>query len=238
MVLGESTNSGWHATTGTGTDLGAPQLVDGYANGWLVTPTSPGHDMVVNLEWTPQRWVGAALVVSATALVVCLVLACWPRRMRRRPAADDDTLAVGSPLSSPGARPGWRGLVVVPLVAGAVAAAVLLPAAAVPVAALTLVALSWRHGRILIAAACVGLLAAVDATVAVSQAQHHFAAEFGWPAHFETAGRLAWLAVALLVADVLVEAARSRGARARVAPPTNSGAREGGTTRGRHVRRT
>ncbi len=43
MVLGQSTNAGWHAITSTGKDLGAPQVIDGYANGWLVTPSKPGR---------------------------------------------------------------------------------------------------------------------------------------------------------------------------------------------------
>jgi hypothetical protein len=84
MVLGQSTNAGWHAETGTGKDLGAPQLIDGYGNGWLVTPPKPGQDMVITLNWTPQRLVWIALVASAFTIVACVVLALWPRRRRRR----------------------------------------------------------------------------------------------------------------------------------------------------------
>ncbi|MGH3185205.1 MAG: hypothetical protein ACRDOE_25320, partial [Streptosporangiaceae bacterium] len=72
LVLGESTNAGWHATTGTGTDLGAPALIDGYANGWLVTPSKPGQDIVITLEWTPKRLVWVALVTSGAILVLCV----------------------------------------------------------------------------------------------------------------------------------------------------------------------
>ena len=38
LVLGQSHNVGWTATA-DGDDLGEPVLVDGFANGWLVTPT-------------------------------------------------------------------------------------------------------------------------------------------------------------------------------------------------------
>ena len=38
LVLGESNSPGWHAHVVNGHDLGPSQLVDGYANGWLVTP--------------------------------------------------------------------------------------------------------------------------------------------------------------------------------------------------------
>ena len=34
-------------------NLGKPQLVDGYANGWLITPKS--SDLEVSLDWTPQN---------------------------------------------------------------------------------------------------------------------------------------------------------------------------------------
>ena len=269
LVLGESTNAGWHATTATGLDLGPPHLVDGYANGWLVTPPTPGHDMVITLEWTPQRLVWAAIVVSATTLVVCLVLACWPRRGRRRNAggrADDDDdvlsegpgaqavrtddgsgqLVLGSPLSSTGVRPGWRGLVLVPLVAGGIAAALIVPAAGLPVAAAALVAVVLRHGRVLLAAGCVALVVGVDWMVTASQALHHFAAEFGWPQHFETAGRVAWLAVVVLSADAIVEIARNRQLGLRRRPARRGSALEGigsrlagflRPARGRHARR-
>jgi arabinofuranan 3-O-arabinosyltransferase len=95
MVLGQSTNAGWHATTGAGTDLGPPRVIDGYANGWLVTPSAPGHDMVITLTWTPQRLVWVALAVSALSLVLCVVLGCWPRRRRGRRGAEPVSVPAG-----------------------------------------------------------------------------------------------------------------------------------------------
>ena len=59
LVLGQSENAGWHATT-DGAALGPRRLVDGYANGWLVDPTTDESFDVV-LEWTPQRSVWASL---------------------------------------------------------------------------------------------------------------------------------------------------------------------------------
>ena len=44
------------------------QLVDGYANGWLVKPTSSSFDVV--LQWTPQQQVWAAIWISAARRVV------------------------------------------------------------------------------------------------------------------------------------------------------------------------
>jgi arabinofuranan 3-O-arabinosyltransferase len=80
LVLGESHNSGWEATA-AGHDLGAPTLVNGFANGWQVRPGKAGTIEVV-LRWTPQRLVWVGLGLSALAVVVCLVLVFWRGRRR------------------------------------------------------------------------------------------------------------------------------------------------------------
>ena len=66
VVLGQSFSPGFVATTGDGTDLGEPTLINGYANGWLVDPEEVGADATINVEWTPQRlvWIGMALSVA------------------------------------------------------------------------------------------------------------------------------------------------------------------------------
>ena len=38
LVLGESINRGWTATVDGGPSLGSPELIDGFANGWIVNP--------------------------------------------------------------------------------------------------------------------------------------------------------------------------------------------------------
>ena len=238
MVLGESTNSGWHATV-AGKDLGPPQLIDGYANGWLVTPKTSGRDMVITLEWTPQHFVNDAIVLTGVTVLVCLVLVCWPRRRRRfetdsespYPDAtsstgpstgaswlDDPWPVLGSPVRSSGTRPPWYTMVGVSLLAGGVTSAVVAPAAGIPVAVATLLAVVSSYGRVLLALGSVGLLVVVDQMVTAAQDKFHYAAEFGWPTHFETASTLAWLAVAALAADALVQEVRERrGHRARAA---------------------
>jgi hypothetical protein len=246
MVLGQSTNAGWHATTSTGVDLGAPQVIDGFANGWLVTPSEPGQDMVITLEWTPQRLVWIALVVSAVTLGLCLVLACWPRRRRQR--RKDATVTVptsptgeyaeasaialdnarapsspllGSPLRSHGTRPRWFVVLAVSVVIGAVTSAIISPRAGLPVGLAAFLALVVGYGRVFLAVGSVGLLVAVDRMVTSGQSKFRFLAEFGWPTHFETASTLAWFAVAALGADALVQEVRDR--RARRALPRGDG---------------
>ena len=96
-------------------------------------------------------------------------------------------------------------MVVVPVLAGGVTAAVVAPAAGIPIALATFVALVGSYGRALLAVGSVGLLVAVDRMVSAAQGKFHYLAEFGWPTHFETASILAWLAVAALAADALVQ---------------------------------
>lgn len=104
LVLGESINSGWQAvatssanpTTGSHSiNLGSPQLMDSFANGWQVTradlvalgisSSTKGtrNSFEVTFTWTPQARVWAALVVSAAAFVFCLVVGFLPERFRR-----------------------------------------------------------------------------------------------------------------------------------------------------------
>src|SRR5690606_3961682 len=56
-------------------------LVDGYANGWLVTPSGEG-EVAIELRWTPQRirWVGFG--VSGATLLACAAI-LWRTRSRR-----------------------------------------------------------------------------------------------------------------------------------------------------------
>jgi hypothetical protein len=87
LVLGESLNSGWEATGPDGRSLGPPQLIDGYANAWYVTPAGDGA-FTVTLQFGPQRMVTPAIFASAATLALCLLLGFVPfgavrRRFRR-----------------------------------------------------------------------------------------------------------------------------------------------------------
>lgn len=66
LVLGESYDRGWRASC-DGRSLGAPVVVDGYANGW----TAPADCRRVSFAFAPQRVVDWAYALSA---LVCLLL--------------------------------------------------------------------------------------------------------------------------------------------------------------------
>lgn len=77
LILGQSYSEGWSASV-DGVGLGAPTLVDGFANGWQIEPTERGSTVIVDLEWRPQRKVDLALALSGIGIVVCLILALRP----------------------------------------------------------------------------------------------------------------------------------------------------------------
>ena len=90
LVMGQSINAGWVARVDGGSTLGAPVLIDAFANGWRIDPgtqTGPDHPDTfdVTVTWTPQSRSDAALAASALAILACLFLAFAPRRWRRLP---------------------------------------------------------------------------------------------------------------------------------------------------------
>ena len=206
-------------------------------------------DLVVTLRWTPQSKVNVALVISGLTFLACLVVGFAPRRRwwrrsgrgRHAKGANGTTPADGhdpgaivvdgwpgdpqpppelaSPLASDGRRPHWPTIVVVALVTGAVAAAISSPLIGVAAGLAVGAATALRHARGLTSLVAVGLVAAAGASVVVGQATHPLFESADWPAHFESAAVLAWMAVVFLGADAVVETARRLAARRRTTAP-------------------
>ena len=215
LVLGQSQNAGWKATA-NGHDLGGSQLVDGYANGWKVTPGRNGV-IDVTLTWTPQRTVWIAIAISAITLLVCLALVLGIRRRRNRgrdsPAPLPDTAIVGEPdqvavLELPGRRDrvlGRAATVVGTLGVALGAAALSRWWVGLVVGAAFLLAARWPRLRWITKLAAPAALAAVALYVVVQQARHHYPSVLEWPANFDRVNAVAWLAVLLLVSDAVLE---------------------------------
>ncbi len=224
LVLGQSSNAGWEASV-AGKDVGGSTLVNGYANGWLVHPTAGTFS--VTLRWTPQRTVWIALGVSALAFLVCLFLAL--RRRRGSAPKDDDVpdddrvLRFTNPLVATGTEP--RPLVVAAAAIGVGVVGIVLASWWVGLLAAVLVAVVARVPRLrfLIALGAPLALAACAAYVIVQQYRHNYPSDLDWPTQFDGINDVAWLAVILLLADVVVEAVRRRGVhRPTPAPPDDA----------------
>lgn len=190
LVLAQGNSEGWRATIDGGS-IGDRQLVDGYANGWLVTPDGPGT-FAIKLRWEPQRLLWAGFAASGLTLVVaCLIL--W-RTRGRGPSQVEPSLAA-TPLllwRTPWTvAPGIPSVGVSAAIVGLGALAAATPTVAVAALAITLAAGLLPRGRLL-------LVVAAPAALALSR--------------LDERPSLAWLAVALLAADLLLDPRRSPSA--------------------------
>ncbi len=225
LVLGQSFNSGWTAQVDGGPSLGGPKSVDGYANGWLVQPKTSGQ-MLVTLHWKPQDRVNLALYLSAVAGILCLLLVLW--RPRRRDDGDRHSLDTAttaatepaggdaparpqlvSPLRSTGRPLSLQASLVVTLASAAVSGFVIGPWAAPVVGLAVAVVLLRPRLRALLTIGAVLCVAISGLYITQLEVRYHFPAGADWPSSFSAVTWVAWLAVALLVADAVIEYLRS-----------------------------
>jgi arabinofuranan 3-O-arabinosyltransferase len=214
LVLGQSFSSGWHAAIAGGRSLGPPHLIDGYANGWYM-PASNGEGVTtVNIEWTPQRFVWAAIGVSGAALLLTLLIAVLPSRA----VAGDRRVVPGPEPAS------WRNLVrldgltgrsllrtlLAALTWGALVAVVSRPAIGAAAAVATVIACRLRAGRAVCRLAAVASLLALPLYVVSEQVAYRYWPDINWPSEVSSANDLAWLGLALVGADVLAGFRRRR----------------------------
>ncbi len=240
IVLGESRSPGWHARVVGGHDLGPSQLVDGYANGWLVTPPASGTFDVV-FEWTPQRQVKAAIGLSLLGALMCLVIIAftWIRRRgvvatARTPLPGDADVGLawsglgvtahtlGQQTGPAGATGDTRIRWLAPLATGVLAALVVAPWVGVLIAAVVFVIVTRPRLRDPVLAVPAVLLALCGAYIVVEQYRYRYPPVFEWPTVFPHARTLAWVAVMLLTADAVVDIVRGR--RSQTPRPGDPGA--------------
>jgi arabinofuranan 3-O-arabinosyltransferase len=238
LVLGESQSPGWHARVVDpgGHDLGSSQLVDGYANGWLVTPPASGSFDVV-FEWTPQRQVRTAIWLSLVGVLLCLgvIGTTWVRRRVIATAAtplpgDADVDLGWVPRAPDGSvSPRVRGRIrwLAPLVSGLIAALVVAPWIGVLTAAIVVGVVARPRLRPFVMLAPGALLGLCGLYIVVEQARYRYPSVFEWPTVFPHARTLAWIAVMILMADGVVEILRSgpaRGPNRKSEPEADPGA--------------
>jgi arabinofuranan 3-O-arabinosyltransferase len=193
LVLGESANDGWQATASSGS-VGDRQLVNGFANGWLVIPRGAGT-FSMELRWTPQRWVWLGFVVSIVAVLACIAILVVAWRRRRNGAPADAAQRLGelptlwSPFHYPGSAPSTAALVALAIGAAVATSLFSRPWIGVVVGLAAAVAVRVGRGRILLTAGAPLALALARIT------------------RFDD---LAWLAVALVAVDLVTWWVRDR----------------------------
>lgn len=185
LVLGQGSSDGWDASA-EGASVGDRQLVDGYANGWMVAPDGDGS-ITIDLQWQPQQVLPFGIGVSAVALVgSALVL----RRGRRVTARPELAAAPGLRGLVPGATLRAREALAVAMAVTALSLLLAPPGVAALVGVLTLVAAAARPAGHLLALVAPAALVASEVLDRPT---------------------LAWVAVLALGADVVVDARRIRG---------------------------
>ncbi len=203
FVLGQSYSSGWTATV-NGHSLGTPQLVNGFANGWRISPTT--GSMTLHVVWAPEKSVRLALVASSIGGLACLaiLLLALARRRRNRALALEPLAVVGwpHPARLVGRRAQWVALGV-----GVIGALVVRPWVGLLVGLVTLAAARWPVVRWAMRFAPFLLTAGVAVYVPLEQYFHRYPPRFNWSAFFSAATIPAWIAVLLLLADVMLHVA-------------------------------
>ncbi len=226
LVLGQSFSSGWTATT-AGRSLGPPQLIDAYANGWYLPALPAGEKVVVDLAWSPQTVIWAALTASAASIVLSGLIAVWPERAgRRRRTGAAGRTGARSPTPASWSTlfnfervrgsPPWGATALGALCWAAAVAVVTRPlTGAVAGVALALAAGRW-WGRVAVRVAALAALAVLPFYVVNQQMAYRYWPDINWPSDLSSANDIAWLALALLGSDLVAGAVYARrGMKAR-----------------------
>ena len=212
LVFGESLNSGWHATI-AGHDLGAPQLIDGYANGWLLPANAVGHAVTVSLVWTPQKYVWIALWLSLAGGIVCLAILLWSFVLaRRRQDAlvmtapyEDSTIALRPPRLEPALARQTAPTVAAVVALAVLSGAVVRPWVGVLIGGLTYLSIRDRRARFVVRYAPAAIAVAIALYMAAAQAITSYASGTHWPSIFSWARVPTWIALFLLLVDATVD---------------------------------
>jgi hypothetical protein len=219
LVLGESQSSGWTAriTGKGGHSLGAPRLIDGYANGWLVTPAVVGEPLSIVLTWTPQQRVTDALWVSAAAAVMCVGLVVFPlrRRARRAWAAPrapglSDRPTVFRPWRAFDPALSRRESIAVVALCGILATLLIGWLGGLVVAGIVAIGLRGGRWQVLPGAAAVAAVLLSGLFVTQQQLAHRYPLVLEWPQHFKAVAGLAWVGIVLFASDAFVRHLRGR----------------------------
>jgi hypothetical protein len=227
LVLGQSLSSGWHASL-NGKDLGPPQLIDGYANGWKIPALAAGSTATVSFVWAPQHLINLAELLSLLGLLACIVIAAWPPR-RRRVIGELDWVAptLDNPLSYDRGETRRAKVLVPSLILGILAGLFTSPLGGIGALLIAIIGLRYRRSRALFFLGAAGSLTLAALYTVALQHRHDFPWEIDWPQHFPWANTLGWAALTFLVIDTAIETFRIRLRRSKEELAASEAAAEG-----------
>lgn len=203
VVLGQSHNDGWELQAEDAVVEG-PYLVDGYANGFLVTPEAATFE--ASVHFVPQNRVEVGLLLSLVALVAALALASQRApEIRPMPIPRQEPLRRLRAFSYEGALPTRRDARILGLAAGVVAGVLATPAVGLAVAVLAGFAARREGWRVFLTLIPAVLLALVGIYVIGLQFRNELAPGQSWPSEIDLLHPLAMAAVILLAVDVAID---------------------------------
>jgi arabinofuranan 3-O-arabinosyltransferase len=208
LVLGQSWSDGWTASV-DGESLGTPELVDGFANGWLVEPE--GDEVVVELTFTPQQRVDVGIALSLLAAAACLVLVV------RRPRPVDGTGSGDLPFALLGRADGRpvsvRWAAITGLAIALVAAAVVEPLVAIALGAAGAFGVADARARRGVELLPAALLSVAVVWVLALVVRYDIRAGIEWVSELDRVHPIGLAAVVALAVDVVVDHVWRRNAR-------------------------
>ncbi len=231
LAVDQSWSVGWQATV-NGKKLPAPQVIDGYGNGWRIDPAVYGSGpLTIHVSWQPQSTVWVALGISALGVLISLVLVAVGkgRRRARRVAlgADFPTEPLLARLFAEHGGPIALGTTLVATAgfAGFVALTTpwhgwSVPALVVIVSATVFGTFRHRRGRAVATLMAAGSLGLAALYIVQAQLRHPNPADFQWAVQFDKVNVLGLLALYLFLVEAVRELViRHRSARQDRADP-------------------
>lgn len=204
LVLGQSFNSGWEILEDD--VVSEPTaLVDGYANGFLVTPSSDGFE--VTLRFVPQNRVEIGLLLSVVGAIATLGIALGSVRPAGPvPIPLQEPLRRIRALSWEGALPTRRDAVLVGIGAGLVGALVANPLIGLAIGLLAGFGTRREGWRVAFTVLPAVLLAIAGLYVVAVQFRNEVGPGLHWPTDTGRLHSLGLAAVVLLAVDVAIDA--------------------------------
>ncbi|MEE2768502.1 MAG: alpha-(1-_3)-arabinofuranosyltransferase family protein [Actinomycetota bacterium] len=204
LILGQSFSEGWRLTGPSGMVSDGQYLVDGYANGWMITPPPGDGPLSLKLNWAPQRWVWMGLGLSGLAALVALWLVLRGEKcqgLSREAIRFSDPRRTPSPVR---VRP-LQFLVALGLAGFSFGNLPSWPAAAIVIGMGYLLVAWQRLPRSAPGIAALAAMGAASFLIAVDQIRFRYPRDFVWPLFFEQYHVLGVLSVLCLAVAAVVE---------------------------------